>query len=290
MEAPIPPSLSPPPAGAASKKAASGVLAPAPRGTVLDGAAILFTAIASFPALSLPWSASTLGWAGVFAIGACGVATAFYSCWLMTYLIGVSRLPSPPKGEGKEGGEAADGVATFSDVPHAEESEGEEEEEDFRHPRYHDVAATILSKKVASRFVNPVQACVCGGICVVTMLIGGTTLKALSRILSPSYGTPSSSSPLRLPVWIAIYGLFQATSSFVPSLASSATVAIAGSVAFLVLWGLATAFSAVAGVEQQRGATPEKPFPPPGFYDLAATSTHEKAFAALNGLVRRIFF
>lgn len=251
-----------------------------PRGTVLDGAAILFTAIASFPVLSLPWSASTLGWTGVFAIGACGVATAYYSCWLMTYLVGVSRMPSN-RGDEAEKNASNEGTEGCSE---------EFENTDFRHGRYHDVAATILSKKIAARFVDPIQAAVCGGICVVTMLIGGTTLKALSRLLSPSWSSSSpSSSPLRLPIWIAIYGVFQATSLFVPTLASSTTVALAGSIAFLVFWGIATVLSAVAGVEQHKLSTPESPFPPPGFHDLAATSLHERAFAALNGLGVALF-
>ena len=52
---------------------------PPPRGTVLDGAAIIFTAVASFPARSLPWSVSTMGWTGLAALTLCGVAPAFYS-------------------------------------------------------------------------------------------------------------------------------------------------------------------------------------------------------------------
>lgn len=125
------------------------------------------------------------------------------------------------------------------------------------------------------------------------MLLGGTSLKALSRILRPpqspssSSSTSSSTSPLTLSQWIAVYAAFQASSAFVPSLASSAAVAIAGSVAFLLFWSLATAYSAVAGVQLTRNST-SSPLPS-GFYALAAPNSPERAFAALNGLGVALF-
>ena len=339
-----------------------------PRGTVLDGAAILFTAIASFPALSLPWAVSTMTWPGVAAVALCGVATAAYSCWLVSYLVGhhpkKKKLKSSPDVDGENGvfsikeeegsGSKAAAKAAANANAAAYNDDGNESDssfssstsslsatEDFRHGRYHDMAASILGHRTASLFVTPVQVVVCFGICVSSMLIGGTCLKALSRLLRPrgpaASSSSSSSSPLTLSQWIAVYAAFQASSAFVPSLASSAAVAIAGSVAFLLCWWvlilfflfhfhfpsffatsrpsssslktalkqrqplspsppslfvqnknrfLATAYSAVAGVQQQRSSS--SPLPA-DFYNLAATQSHERAFAALNGLGVALF-
>jgi len=275
---------------------------PAARGTVFDGSAILFTAIASFPALSLPYSVSTMGWAGVAAIALCGVATGLYSCWLVSYLVGYN--PGSRRGEGvkeaEEGGgsDNKDNTAAAktndddddddeSDSP-SSLSDDESDDEDFRHDRYHSMAAAILGHRTASILVTPMQVVVCFGICVSSLLIGGTCLKALSRLLQPvSSSSSSSSSPLTLSQWIAVYAAFQATSAFVPSLASSAAVAVAGSLAFLVFWLLATGYSTVAGIQNTKSSATQ-PLPA-DFYSLAATKTHEKAFAALNGLGIALF-
>lgn len=53
----------------------------------------------------------------------------------------------------------------------------------------------------------------------------------------------------------------------------------------MLFWCLATAYSAVAGVHQRRSPSPV----PEGFYSLAATSPHERAFAVLNGLGVALF-
>lgn len=121
------------------------------------------------------------------------------------------------------------------------------------------------------------------------MLIGGTCLKALSRLLPlrPTLDSNgSSSSPLTLSQWIAVYAALQASSAFMPSLASSAAVAVAGSAAFLLFWALATGFSAAAGMQRHRSSS--LPLPP-DFYSLAADSPRERAFAALNGLGVALF-
>ena len=114
------------------------------------------------------------------------------------------------------------------------------------------------------------------------MLVGGQCLKALSRLLGPE----NSSSPLTLSQWIAVYAALQASSAFVPSLASSAAVAGAGSAAFLLFWFLATWFSAAAGVQRHTSSVPPLPS---DFYSLAADSPHERAFAALGGLGVALF-
>lgn len=263
---------------------------PPPRGTVLDGAAIIFTAVASFPALSLPWSVSTMGWTGLAALTLCGVATAFYSCWLVSYLLG-----HDPSRRRKSEKNATTTTTTTDDNERAGTKGGagsgteseKEESADFCHRRYHDMAASILGHRTASIAVTPVQVVFCFGICVSSLLIGGTSLKALSRLLQQrgASATVSSSSPLTLSQWIAVYAAFQASSAFVPSLASSAAVAIVGSVAFLLFWFLATAYSAVAGVQQQKSSSPL----PAELYSLAATAPHERAFAVLNGLGVALF-
>jgi hypothetical protein len=145
----------------------------APRGgTVLEGATILFTAVASFPALSLPWATSTMGgWPGVAAVAVCGVATAFYSCWLVSFLVGYQRVEKKEEEEEaakekKEKGAAAAAAAAGVFSIKEEEQQEQEEEGDFRHARYHDVAACILGHRTASLFVTPVQVVVCFGICV----------------------------------------------------------------------------------------------------------------------------
>ena len=154
-------------AGAAAAAAVAPVAEPSsvqvPRGTVLDGAAILFTAIASFPALSLPWSVSTMTLGpGVAALALCGVATAIYSCWIVSYLVGYH--PKKEKTEKKEvGAEKKGAAAAESGSGNGNESD---DESDFRHQRYHDVAASILGRGAASTFVTPVQVVVCFGICV----------------------------------------------------------------------------------------------------------------------------
>jgi hypothetical protein len=114
------------------------------------------------------------------------------------------------------------------------------------------------------------------------VLVGGQCLKALSRLLGPE----NSSSPLTLSQWIAVYAALQASSAFVPSLASSAAVAGAGSAAFLLFWFLATWFSAAAGVQRHTSSVPPLPS---DFYSLAADSPHERAFAALGGLGVALF-
>ena len=114
------------------------------------------------------------------------------------------------------------------------------------------------------------------------MLVGGQCLKALSRLLGPE----NSSSPRTLSQWIAVYAALQASSAFVPSLASSAAVAGAGSAAFLLFWFLATWFSAAAGVQRHTSSVPPLPS---DFYSLAADSPHERAFAALGGLGVALF-
>ena len=142
----------------------------APRGgTVLEGATILFTAVASFPALSLPWATSTMGgWPGVAAVAVCGVATAFYSCWLVSFLVGYQRVEKKEEEEeaAKEKKEKGAAAAAAAAGVFSIKEEEQEEEGDFRHARYHDVAACILGHRTASLFVTPVQVVVCFGICV----------------------------------------------------------------------------------------------------------------------------
>ena len=152
------------------------------------------------------------------------------------------------------------------------------------------MVAAILGHRTASLFVTPIQVVVCFGICVAAMLIGGTSLKALSKLLRPqspssSPSSSSSSSPLTLSQWIAVFAAFQTSSAFVPSLASSVAVAVGGSVAFLLYWGLATAYSAVAGVRLQQQQQPL----PADFYSLAGATPAERAFAALSGLGVALF-
>ena len=292
-----------------------------PNGTFIDGAVILFTAIGSFPALSLPWAVSTMTMGpGVAAVVLCGVATAGYSCWLVSYLVG--HRPAPPSAKKKKEEEAEEEGAAADDADEGicgiKEEEGSSEAaaaaaaaaraaadkdggngkskdsssslSDFRHARYHDMVAAILGHRTASLFVTPIQVVVCFGICVAAMLIGGTSLKALSKLLRPqspssSPSSSSSSSPLTLSQWIAVFAAFQTSSAFVPSLASSVAVAVGGSVAFLLYWGLATAYSAVAGVRLQQQQQPL----PADFYSLAGATPAERAFAALSGLGVALF-
>ena len=128
---------------------------------------------------------------------------------------------------------------------------------------------SLLEKKLQKNSKKPRK--------VSGVLVGGQCLKALSRLLGPE----NSSSPLTLSQWIAVYAALQASSAFVPSLASSAAVAGAGSAAFLLFWFLATWFSAAAGVQRHTSSVPPLPS---DFYSLAADSPHERAFAALGGL------
>ena len=269
-------------------------------GSVLEGATLLFTAIASFPALSVPWVAATMGGVpGIAAVAVCGVATAFYSCWLVSYLVGYR--PSKKKEKKKEGAVEADETAAKKAKEQKEEEKHKQEQaeendgggEGLCLARYHDVAAAILGRKTASHFVTPVQVVVCFGICVSCVLVGGQSLKALARLLGPinsggsSSSSSSSSSLLTLSQWIAVFAAFQASSAFVPSLASSAVVAAAGSVAFLAFWVVATWFSAAAGI--QNHSSPKAPPLPADFYSLPADSTLERAFSALGGLGVALF-